>query len=267
MIDARALIGKANILFITFDSLRLDVAQLALEKGLTPNLAEILPNKRWETRHTPANFTYPAHHAFFTGFLPTPISPKRHLRLFASRFAGSQTISKKTFLFDEATLPEALAARGYHTACIGGVAFFNLRSKLGSVLPNLFQEKHWHPSFGVTSHCSTKNQVTCAVNILKSLPSSKLIFLFINISATHKPSSIFLAGTEKDSIETQIAALAYADSQLPLLFEALADRGPCLAILCSDHGTTFGEGGFEGHRIAHPTIWSVPYAELKYIRD
>ncbi len=261
MIDARALVGKATILFITFDSLRLDVAQRALERGLTPNLAEALPNKCWEARHTPATFTYPAHHAFFTGFLPAPISPKRHLRLFASRFAGSQTISKKTFLFNEATLPEALATRGYHTVCIGGVAFFNLRSKLGSVLPSLFQEKHWHPSFGVTSPYSTKNQIICALNVLKSLPHSKLVFLFINVSATHRPSSIFLEGAEKDSIETQMAALAYADSQLPLLFEALAERGPYLSILCSDHGTMFGEDGYKGHRIAHPAIWNVPYAE------
>ena len=262
MIDARALVGKANILFITFDSLRLDVAQCALEKGLTQNLAKLLPDRCWEARHTPATFTYPAHHSFFTGFLPTPVNPKRHTRLFASRFAGSQTISNKTFLFDEATLPEALAAKGYHTACIGGVAFFNLRSKLGSVLPSLFQEKHWHPSFGVTNPQSTKNQVICALNILKSLSHSELIFLFINISATHKPSSIFLDGAEEDSTETQIAALAYTDSTLPPLFDTLAERGPCLVILCSDHGTTFCEDGFEGHRVAHPTVWNVPYAEF-----
>jgi hypothetical protein len=39
MINAKALIGTHDVLFITFDSLRFDVAQSALERGLTPNLA------------------------------------------------------------------------------------------------------------------------------------------------------------------------------------------------------------------------------------
>lgn len=262
MIDVRQLIGKANILFITFDSLRFDVAETALNEGMTPNLKAVLPDGCWQVRHTPATFTYPAHQAFFSGFLPTPIKPGRHPRLFASRFAGSQTVSRQTFLFDEATLPEALAARGYRTVCIGGVAFFNMRGELGKVLPNLFQEKHWHPSFGVTSTCSTENQVTCAVDVLEGLEQTEKIFLFINISATHRPSRIFLEGAKKDSIQTQMAALAYADSQLLLLFDALKAKGDCLCILCSDHGTTFGEDGYEGHRLAHPHVWNVPYAEF-----
>ena len=46
------------------------------------------------------------------------------------------------------------------------------------------------------------------------------------------------------------------------LFAALQRRGPTLAILCSDHGTTYGEDGYTGHRLAHPVVWSVPYAEF-----
>ncbi len=38
--------------------------------------------------------------------------------------------------------------------------------------------------------------------------------------------------------------------------------GSALAILCSDHGTAYGEDGFRGHRLAHPTVWTVPYAEF-----
>ncbi|RYZ80354.1 MAG: metalloenzyme domain-containing protein, partial [Proteobacteria bacterium] len=33
-------------------------------------------------------------------------------------------------------------------------------------------------------------------------------------------------------------------------------------VICSDHGTTYGEDGFHGHRVAHPQVWNVPYAEF-----
>jgi len=61
---------------------------------------------------------------------------------------------------------------------------------------------------------------------------------------------------------TQAAALAYVDRQLPPLFQALQRRGPTLVIICSDHGTAYGEDGYFGHRINHPVVWTVPYAEL-----
>ncbi len=57
-------------------------------------------------------------------------------------------------------------------------------------------------------------------------------------------------------------ALAYTDSQLPPLFDALRRRAGALCVLCSDHGTAFGEDGYEGHRLAHPVVWTVPYAEF-----
>lgn len=38
-------------------------------------------------------------------------------------------------------------------------------------------------------------------------------------------------------------------------------RGPWLVLMCADHGEAFGEDGYTGHGIAHPSVWSVPYAE------
>ena len=32
--------------------------------------------------------------------------------------------------------------------------------------------------------------------------------------------------------------------------------------MCSDHGTAYGEEGYYGHRVAHPVVWTVPYAEF-----
>src|SRR5919198_717691 len=127
MLDARRLIGTHDALFITLDTLRYDVARDALARGMTPNLAAVLPGGVWEARHSPGNFTYAAHHAFFAGFLPTPIEPGRHPRLFATRFPGSETTAAGTWVFDGPDLPSGLAAAGYHTVCVGGGGVFGKR--------------------------------------------------------------------------------------------------------------------------------------------
>jgi hypothetical protein len=262
MLDARSLIGTHDALFITLDTLRYDVARDALAEGRTPNLAAPLPGGVWEERHSPGNFTYAAHHAFFAGFLPTPISPVPHPRLFAARFEGSETTAPQTCVFDAPDIVTGLARRGYHTVCVGGVGFFNKQNPLGRVLPGLFAESHWSPRLGVTDPCSTENQARLAVEILARLPKSKRVFLFINVSALHQPNRIFLPGAERDSVETQAAALAYVDGHLSAVFDAMRRRAPALAIICSDHGTAYGEDGYFGHRVSHPVVWTVPYAEF-----
>src|SRR4051794_3983754 len=174
------IVGSHDILFITLDTLRYDVACEALERGLTPNLGALLPGGRWEERHTPGSFTYAAHQAFFAGFLPTPARPGRHARLFALRFQGSETTGDDTCVLDGADVVTGLAARGYHTICVGGVGFFNLQNPLGSVLPSLFAERHWRPELGVRDPRSTEHQVATAVSSLARLPRDRRAFLFIN---------------------------------------------------------------------------------------
>jgi hypothetical protein len=238
------------------------VARDLLACGRTPNLAAVLPAGRWEERHSPGSFTYAAHHAFFAGFLPTPIAPGRHPRLFAARFAGSETTTEATCVFDAPDIVSGLAGRGYHTVCIGGVGFFNRQTPLGCVLPGLFAESHWSPELGVTEPRSTENQVRLAVRLLRRLPKDRRLFLFLNISAIHQPNRCYLPGADSDTPESHAAALAYVDRCLPPLFAALQRRGPTLAILCSDHGTAYGEDGYAGHRLCHPVVWTVPYAEF-----
>src|SRR5215831_16341165 len=169
-IDARRLVGSHDILMMTLDTLRYDVALAAIEAGQTPNFARLLPGGRWQRRHSPATFTYAAHQAFFAGFLPTPASPGKHPRLFAARFAGSETTTDATCVLDAPDIVTGLAGHGYHTICIGGVGFFNKSSPLGKVLPGLFAESHWRPDLGVTSPHSTANQVALAGQRLAELP-------------------------------------------------------------------------------------------------
>jgi membrane-anchored protein YejM (alkaline phosphatase superfamily) len=104
--------------------------------------------------------------------------------------------------------------------------------------------------------------VTVAERAVAALPRDQRAFLFVNVSALHQPNCIFTAGAMRDSKETMAAALAYVDSCLPALFQSITRRAPTLVVICSDHGTAYGEDGYEGHRLAHPVVWTVPYAEF-----
>lgn len=258
--DMNQVIGTHDVVLITLDTLRFDVAQAAFERGELPTLARHLPAKGWDRRHSPGSFTYAAHQAFFAGYLPTPATPGRHHRLFASAFRGSETTGRHTFTFEAATLPEALAARGYHTVCIGGVGFFNRQNALGRVLPDLFAESHWHPALGVGRRDSARRQVALAVERLRAVDGR--VFLFINVSAIHAPNRVHLPGHDEDSLETHAAALRAVDAALAPLFEACAARAPTFVIVCSDHGTAYGEDGHHGHRVGHEAVWTVPYGHF-----
>ena len=267
MLDAAACVGSHDILLITLDTLRYDVAERARAQGQTPYLASLLAHAggggAWERRHTPGSFTWAAHQAFFAGFLPTPASPGPHPRLFAMAFEGSETTTPRTAVFEAPDLVTGLRARGYHSICAGGVGFFNERTPLGCVLPQLFDEHRWCREFGVTAPDSTRAQVDWVRERLAALDPGTRAFCFVNVSALHQPNCHYIPGRERDDAQTQGAALAYVDGQLEPLLTALRRRAPLLAIICSDHGTAYGEEGYVGHRLGHPVIWEVPYAELQ----
>lgn len=262
MLNARAMVPSHDVLIVTLDTLRYDVAVEALELGLTPNLAAVLPNGRWEQRHSPGTFTYASHQAFFAGFFPTPATPGFYPRPFAARFAGSETTTEETCVFESADIVTGFAELGYRTVCIGGVGFFNKQTALGSVLPGLFQHSVWRPEMGVTDARSTEHQVTYALRILEDLSPAQRVLVFLNVSALHQPNCMFVPGELRDSKRTMAGALAYVDGWLGRLFEAMGRRNPTLAVVCSDHGTAYGEDGYYGHRLAHPVVWTVPYGEF-----
>lgn len=263
--DMNEIVGSHDILLVTLDTLRHDVAEELAAADRIPNLARHLPGGRWERRHAPGSFTYASHQAIFAGFLPTPAGPGPHPRLFAARFAGSETTAGKTFVHDTPDLVSGLAEVGYRTVCIGGVGFFNGRGPLGSVLPGLFQESHWEPEFGVTSPTSFEAQVARAEHVVRQLPREQRLFLFINVAALHQPNWFHLPGANRadgDTRRTHAAALEYVDRHIGRLFAAAAGRRRCFAIVCSDHGTAYGEDGYTGHRIGHESVWTVPYAQF-----
>ncbi|MGW1742846.1 STM4013/SEN3800 family hydrolase [Nocardia sp. NPDC001965] len=258
-------VGRDDLLLLTLDTLRYDVAVAETAAGRLPNLTAALPGGVWEQRHAPGSFTYASHQAIFAGFLPTPAAPGPHPRLFAARFAGSETTAPDTFVFDEPDLPTALTALGHRTVCVGGVGFFNNQGALGSTLPGLFAESHWEPDFSVASPVSFEAQVAYARRVIAETPDTQRLFLFLNVSALHQPNWFHLPGATRESGDTReshAAALRYVDRHIPDLFDALRARGRCFAIVCSDHGTAYGEDGYTGHRLGHESVWTVPYAHF-----
>jgi hypothetical protein len=114
----------------------------------------------------------------------------------------------------------------------------------------------------VTDPRSAEHQVDCALRSVAELPDERRLFLFVNISAIHQPNCCYLPGATEDSLSSHEAALGYVDVHLGRLFAELPRRAPVFCIVCSDHGTAYGEEGYSGHRLAHPVVWTVPYAEF-----
>lgn len=260
-LDMNQVVGTHDILMLCFDTLRYDVSKEEEEAGRTPVLNS--HGGEWEKRHAPGNFTYPSHFAIFAGFLPSPAEPhslRSRKWLFFPVQAGTGRIPPAgSYPFTEATFVQSLANVGYETICIGGVNFFSKRNELGRVFPGYFTKSYWLPTFGCTAPDSTEKQIDFALKKLENYPEDKRIFMYINFSAIHYPNCHYVEGKMKDDKESHAAALQYVDSQLPRLFQAFQKRGNTLVIALSDHGTCYGEDGYEYHCISHETVYTVPY--------
>ena len=160
MIDVNKLIGSHDVLFVTLDTLRYDVARDCMRQGRTPGLASLLPNGAWEARHSPGNFTYAAHQAFFAGFFPTPITPGKHPRPFAVRFPGSETTVAQTCVFYAPDIVRGLHARGYHT--VYRRRWLLQQTKSARQRAAGFAESHWRDISGVTDAFDGKSGCTGA---------------------------------------------------------------------------------------------------------
>ena len=119
----------------------------------------------------------------------------------------------------------------------------------------------WSAALGVTDPRSPQNQVRLAVERLNAL--SGRVFLFINVSAIHQPNWFYGEGPRgRDDLRSHTDALVAVDAALAPLFAGLRARGPAFCIVCSDHGTAYGEEGYMGHRLEHEVVWTVPYTEF-----
>lgn len=260
-VDMNQVVGTHDILMICLDTLRYDAAVSEEENQSTPVLNQYGP---WEKRQAPGNFTYPSHHAIFAGFLPCAYDAKsiadRETLFFPKQGGLGRIVPKGAYGFSGSTIMEGLEEAGYDTWCVGGVGFFDKRSKLGQVFPGYFKKSYWNPSFSCPVKDSTKNQVDFILKKLKQTDQSTPVFLYLNVDAIHYPNYFYSEGVAYDSLETHKAALRYADSQLGRLFEGWKEyRDKTFVICLSDHGTCYGEDGCQFHGINHECVNTVPY--------
>ena len=259
-INMNEVVGECDILFLCLDTLRYDVAKKAEMEQSIPFL-----NKYGDFKHciAPANFTYPSHHAMFIGFLPAPVNSKnisdRELLFFPKKIGMGNKAPPSAFAFDGQTFIEGLSKVGYHTLCIGGVGFFDKRSDIGKVFPNMFEESHWSPKFSCTNPKSAENQVEFAINKIENLPKDKKVFCYINFSAIHYPNYFYRDSKKQDDVQSHQKALEYVDKSLKPLFETFEKRNKTFVIVTSDHGTCYGEDGYMFHGINHSAVNNVPY--------
>ncbi|MDL2322285.1 hypothetical protein LJC47_08090, partial [Desulfosarcina sp. OttesenSCG-928-B08] len=124
-VDMNQVVGRDHILMICLDTLRWDAAIMEEAAGTTPVLNRYPP---WTQCFAPGDFTFPAHHAIFSGFFPAPVFARSiddRRQLFFPKQGGNSKAPDTAFLYEGANFVEGLAHAGYQTFCIGGVSFFD----------------------------------------------------------------------------------------------------------------------------------------------
>lgn len=257
------LIGKKDILFICYDSLRYDVAKMAEVEGKTPNINSY---GKWSKYQAPGNFTYTSHHSIFAGFMPLPYESKNMFeneRLFFPKDIGlGRKASKNSFAFEGANIVEGLSRVGYRTICVGGVNFFNKRTEIGKVFPSMFEESYWTPKFSAQSKNSIEYQLEFIEKNIGSFKNEERVFLYVNMTTTHYPTFFYLEGEREDTVASQKAALEYTDRYIEKLLTCFKNRSGAFVVAFSDHGTCFGEEDKLFHGINNEIVNTIPYMEF-----
>lgn len=276
-----------NVLFITIDSCRLDTARTAT----TPNLDRLGP---LIACHTTATFTLPAHLSFFSGFLPVPMKPCKFLgeydRLWRSLAARPTAMSVYQWI-ETATVLEHYRQAGYRVLGTGGVQFFD-PSNSANLLPTMFDIFDYH---GIPAgNLVPANLPILTANALEPVIRDALgqppFFAFANMNETHYPylspdcsndsGTAVALGIMQDAaavkrytkvkepelrrllapaLKRQREALQWIDRRLGRVMALLMEAAQTtLVVVCSDHGDSFGEGGFIGHGHPGAEVMAVP---------
>lgn len=252
---------KDSIILITIDSLRYDVAQTAD----TPNFKKLFARHGggWHKVGSHGTYTLPSHISMFhAGMMPcdnsvnTP-APFNRLkqRLFKAQLAWERTTGAKFPTPAAENIIKGFEKIGYRTIGVGGVGWFNDKFPTSDIWrKKYFNEFYWEERFSEKNFDSLKHQIEL-IQGLKLRAEKKPIFLFLNISCTHKPYMNF-----GDSLSGQRKSFEQVDKLLPSLIKALPEK--CHLMILSDHGECFGEDNLWGHGFYHPKIMEIPFAYI-----
>lgn len=288
-------LADSNLLFITLDSLRLDVGQtaslpvLGSLEGPTPC-------------YTHANFTLPAHFAFFAGFLPLPLdSGYRFLRGRYSRIlrpvSARPAPGKVAIAFSGSTVMASFRDAGAVVIGAGGVPYFDPNSaqiSFASLFPEFYYSGYSAESdFGdgrTFAEAARYSSLVLLRDRLARGPVDPLrqYLLFVNEPSTHFPfvcPSTGLTSVDEKylwefdkyvrlkqpvperlgirfrpwGVDRQRAILEWLDAMLGEVLQLLARLSRrTLVIVCSDHGEAFGENNRVGHFLNLDVVLHVP---------
>lgn len=262
-----------SFLLLTYDSCRYDVL-LDAHTPVLDSYAQIV------RAQTPANFTFAAHQAFFVGILPNALDPVPYANRFTRQLlrlgeVGEAPVLKpaRTTVASDENLVAGLRTLGYQTVGAGAMNWFRQRS-----LTDCFER------FRFTG-TDADGQIDY---LLSELDPSRPFFAFLNFGETHDPYD-YAGKPDPCPVEIQSRriewppvrngvpvgrdcpawwhqreAAEFLDSRLPRLFAALPPE--TIVILCGDHGEAFGEDGYWGHGVNHPTVLEVPLSIFRLDR-
>lgn len=248
-----------SFLFVTLDSCRYDT----FEKANIPNIKGIGPYRKC---FTIANFTYPAHQAFFMGFLPGDRSGQKYwdsrkARIFHLHSPTSTKENEAYIVLRGRNIVQGFRNRQYRTMGIGAMGWFNPQMPSGKVLTEDFAQFHY-----------TTTDIDRQVNLARNFctkDDKRPIFLFINVGETHTPywhkgakwsahnyCLPFQQGNDRAKCEVrQKACLEYVDRKIKPILDLFANAS---TIVCSDHGDAWGEQGLWEHSVTCPPVMTVP---------
>jgi membrane-anchored protein YejM (alkaline phosphatase superfamily) len=272
-IDLTQFHDDMNVILITFDSCRFD----SMKRAHTPNLdryGEIY--SAW----THGTYTLPAHISFFTGIFPMVNEDIPYLNRFSKQLitmkkAGQAVDTAKTRR--TISLPASshdmilgLKRAGYYTVGAGSATWFAKH-----VLIQNFQDFRFKHAMSAIEQCNF------ILNKLNSKSKKRPFFAFMNFIETHTPYMHYGIDRENYSMQArdfmkfppmedtylketkghmlhqaQISAVEHLDTIMGDFFSRLTKN--TFVIITADHGEAFGEDGFWGHGIYHPTVMNVP---------
>jgi hypothetical protein len=281
-----------NVLFVTVDSCRFDVAR----KATLPFLNKIATLRKAEA---PASYTLPSHMSFFIGILPILKDGDKNYLPGIEQIWRSTSAKKRNkavaVQFNNKTIIDYYIENNYIVAGAGGVSFFS--NSKNNILPNLFPKfLYFEKPKGLPSYMNVPRSIDQfplgnIEKLVKLLNKKDPFFLFINCPETHVPfdspdvqvsneykktikhyyaidcikykkvsSNLRMTQNEREILlSAQRKSLEWIDKRLKLLLDKIPDNNlPTLLLVVSDHGEEFGEGGRYGHAHIHKTITEVP---------
>lgn len=247
------LAASPDVVLVTIDTLRADhVGAYGSKRGSTPAIDAVAARGvLLEDAVVQVPQTRPSHATIFTGLYPF-----EH----GLRDNASPALSTK---FE--TLATVLKAAGYQTAAFIGAYPVSRASGLArgfDVYGDPFRGDLESLTDDSPNERPANQVVDEALAWLKRPRGPKPLFLWVHLFDPHQPyepPAPFAARYAKEPYDGEVA---FADSQLKRLLEAL-DRSPAasnrLTIITSDHGEGLGEHGEEEHHLfAYDSTLKVP---------